>query len=176
MKRIYVIIVFMNLLLSASAQLVINSQFQPITYDEMVAPLIMVQRFQKECLNNLQEILNQTETVEVYISKEKDPIVWGKYADCYNSIISAYNSIIENGTNQGTRGVISNKRKESISLVNMIKSAYEKRNRMSQGQYARLQAVPGLVCNKYYSDISLDAYINGKEPEVTYKTKEDLNK
>lgn len=161
--------------IGTNAQIVVNSQFKPMTYDEMLAPLIMAQRFQKECLNNLETLAEQTEQAEQFISKEKDPATWRVYADCYNSIIDEYNSILKNGTNQGTRKGISDLRRQSSSLLKSIKAAYDRRNRLSNDQYARLRAVNGLMCNRFFSDISIDEFMNGKTPTVTYHNREEFN-
>lgn len=175
MKKYIFIIAAMFLAISANAQIVVNSQFKPMTYDEMAAPLIMAQRFHQECLNNLDALAEQTEQAEQFISKEKDPTTWKVYADCYNSIIDEYNSILKNGTNQGTRKAISDLRRQSSSLLASIKAAYDRRNRLSNDQYARLRAVDGLMCNRFFSDISIDEFMNGKTPIVTYQTREEYN-
>ena len=146
-----------------------------MTFDEMAAPLIMAQRFQQECLNNLDALAEQTEQAEQFISKEKDPTTWKVYADCYNSIVNEYNSILKNGTNRGTRKAISDLRRQSSSLLASIKAAYDRRNRLSNDQYARLRAVDGLMCNRFFSDISIDEFMNGKTPTVTYQTREEYN-
>ena len=93
MKKYIFIIAAMFLAISANAQIVVNSRFKSMTFDEMAAPLIMAQRFQQECLNNLDALAEQTEQAEQFISKEKDPATWEVYADCYDSIIDEYNSI-----------------------------------------------------------------------------------
>lgn len=175
MKKYIFIIAAMFLAISANAQIVVNSRFKSMTFDEMAAPLIMAQRFQQECLNNLDALAEQTEQAEQFISEEKDPATWEVYADCYNSIIDEYNSILKNGTNQGTRRAISDLRRQSSSLLASIKAAYDRRNRLSNDQYARLRAVDGLMCNRFFSDISIDEFMNGKTPTVTYQTREEYN-
>ena len=175
MKKYMLIIVVMFVTIGANAQIVVNSQFKARSYDEMVAPLLMVQRFHQECLDNLDALAEQTEQAEQFISKEKDPATWKVYADCYNSIIDEYNSILKNGTNQGTRKAISDLRRQSSSLLASIKAAYDRRNRLSNDQYARLRSVDGLMCNRFFSDISIDEFMNGKTPTVTYQTREEYN-
>lgn len=152
----------------AEAQIVINSQFKARSFEEMAAPLIMAQKFQNECLEKLEVLSEETEEIESFINKEKDPVSWKMYADCYNSIIDVYNDIVRRGTNQGTRNTISSLRRASISVRNQIKTAYEKRAQLANDQYIRIKSIQGLICDKYYSDISLDCYLNGNTPEVKY--------
>lgn len=163
------------LAVNANAQIVVNSQFKPMTYEELAAPLLVAQRFHQECLDNLENLAKQTEQAEQLISKEKDSTTWSVYADCYNSIIGEYNSILKNGTNPGTRKTISDLRRQSSSLLASIKAAYDRRNRLSNDQYARLRAVEGLMCNQFFSDISIDEFMNGKAPVVTYQNREEHN-
>ncbi len=160
--------------ISTKAQYV-NSQFKALSYDEMVAPLLMYQRFVQKCLDDLESLAEQTEQAEQFVNEEKDPVTWKMYADCYNSIIDEYNSISKNGTNKGTTRIISDLRRQSSSLLACIKSAYDKRNRLASEQYARLKALDGLMCDRFFSDISIDEFMNGKTPTVTYQTREEYN-
>lgn len=167
------VFLFFTIMISckANAQYTIDSKFKPFTYDEMVAPLLMAQKFQKQSLESLEVLANNTEQVEQFISKEKDPDTWREYANCYNSIIDEYNSILKNGTNQNTRGNFSKLQRQSVSLLTCIKSAYNRRNSLANDQYARLNAVKGLTCDRFYSDISIDEFMNGRTPSVTYQNK-----
>lgn len=172
MKKYLFLIATMFLAIGANAQIVTNSRYKAMSFDEMAAPLLIYQRFYQECLDKLEALAEQTEQAEQFISKDKDPATWKVYADCYNSIINEYNSIVKNGTNQGTRKAISDLTRQSSSLLAGIKAAYDRRNRLSNDQYARLRATDGLTCNRFFSDISIDEFMNGKTPIVTYQTRE----
>lgn len=175
MKKILFLLVMAFISINTDAQLVINSQFKAMSFDEMMAPVLMAQKFHQECLDNLESLAEQAEQAEQFISKEKDPVTWKSYADCYNSIIDEYNSILENGTNQNTRNHISELRRRSSSLLTSIRAAYDRRNRLANDQYARLKAVDGLMCSRFFSDISIDEFMNGNTPSVTYQTREEYN-
>ena len=175
MKKIIFIIGAILVFSTVDAQIVIDSKFKAQTYDEMLAPLIMMQRFHQECLDKLDAMAAYTEQAEQFISKDKDPATWKQYADCYNSIIAAYNSIIDNGTNQGTRKRIADLKRRSTSIVNAIQTAYNRRNRLSNEQYAKLRAVDDIICDRFFSDISIDEFINGKTPVVNYKKRSSIN-
>lgn len=127
------VFLFFTIMISckANAQYTIDSNFNPLTYDEMVAPLLMAQKFQNQCLESLEVLANSTEQAEQFISKEKDPLTWKEYAHCYNSIIDEYNSILKNGTNQRTREKIYALQRQSSSLLSSIKAAYNRRDRLA---------------------------------------------
>lgn len=171
MKKLLFLLFAIFISCNANAQSVIDSHYKPFTFDEMAAPLLMAQRFQKECLNALETLAEKTEQAEQFVNEEKDPATWREYANCYNSIIDEYNSILKNGTSQKTRKNISKLQRQSSSLLTCIKSAYNRRNSLAKDQYARLNAVKGLTCDRFYSDISIDEFMNGKTPSVTYQNK-----
>lgn len=172
MKKILMVAALVLCAVGSNAQIVVNSKFKTMSYDEMMAPILMAQRFHQECLANLSSLLEQTEQAEQFISKDKDPMTWNLYADCYDAIVDEYNSINQNGTNQGTRRAIADLRKRSSSVLSRIRSASNRRDRLSADQYSRLRATEGLTCSRYYSDISLDEFMDGKTPVVTYQTRE----
>ncbi len=171
MKKLSFLFLILIICVEAKAQIVVNSQYKARSFDDMVAPFIMVQKFQEECLNSLVTLLDQLKQAEQFISEEKDPNTWNKYENCYNSIVDEHNSIVKNGTNQSTRNNISNLKMKSSSLLADIRAAYERRNRLSNDQYARLRAVDGLTCSRYFSDISIDEFMNGNTPTVTYQNR-----
>lgn len=175
MKKFISLMAAAFLAVGANAQIVVDSHFKPRTLGEMLSPLLMIQQFQQECLDKLESLLERTEQAEQFISKERDPATWRVYADCCNSIVNEYNSILRNGTGPSTRRVISDLRTRSSSLLTSIKSAYDRRNRLSGDQYARLRADDRLMCDRFFSDISLDEFMNGQTPTVTYQNREEFN-
>ncbi len=161
--------------INVDAQYVVDSHYKAMSFDEMAAPLLMAKKFQEECLNSLETLAEQTEQAEQFISKENDPKTWSTYADCYNSIIDEYNSVLKKGTGQNTRKNISELKRRSSALLASIRAAYDRRNRLANDQYARLRSVDGLMCSRYFSDISIDEFMNGNTPSVTYQTREEYN-
>ncbi len=171
MKRFLLLFFIGASLISSNAQIVINSQFKPFTYDEMAAPLRAVQQFHNQSLNTLGNLMEDLETLESYISKQNDPTCWRIYTDCYNSMVDTYNNIQDNGTNQRTRGRINELRKYASSTKNRIINAVNRRNQLSSDQYNRLRSVSGLTCDRFYSDMSLDDFLDGSTPYVQYSNR-----
>ena len=176
MEKYIFLIVATFIVVGTNAQnIVVNARFKARSFDEMAAPLLMIRQFQQECLSNLEALAEQTEQAECFISEDKDPVTWKEYVGCYNSIIDEYNSILKKGTNTGTRKAISDLRRQSSSFITRVKAAYDRRNRLSNDQYARLRAIDGLTCDRFFSDISIDEFMDGKTPTVIYQSKEENN-
>lgn len=150
-----------------NAQIVINSQFKPFTYDEMVAPLQTYANFYNQCCETLIGLMDNAEQIEAYINKEKEPITWRRYADYYNSILEEYNRIQKKGTNQGTRGRINDLKRNFSRVINGIANAYNRRSELSNNQSQRINSTHER-CDRWYSEISLDEFLDGKTPSVSY--------
>ena len=157
--------------IAAEAQIAINAQFKARSFNDLAAPYIMYKKFYDECIDTLDNLLEQVKQAEEYISEDKDPLTWCEYVSCYDAIVNEYNSIQTGGTDQNTRSNISRLRKRSTSLLTSIKAAYNKRNMLANEQYNRLRSVEGLTCDRFYSDMSIDNFINGSIPYVNYYTK-----
>lgn len=168
-KKIFTSVFLTTFIMHAKAQIIIDTQsFKPFTYEEKMAPILMVQRFVNECLETLDNLAEQTSSIEPFLNKQKDPIAWKLYADCYNAIVDEYNNIAQYGTNQYTRGIISSLKTRSRNVRSTIKAAYDRKNQLAYDQYQRLQSSPGMKCSEFYADMSLDCFLNGNTPEVTY--------
>lgn len=172
MNKFFLAIILALAAYSIHAQIVTNSKFKPIPFQQMAGTLMAAKQFQEECLSSLEAMANKTESIEFMINKDKDPVSWGIYSKCYNAIIDEYNGICKRGTNVKTRNNLSKLRTTCNELCAKIKNAYERRNNLSRDQYARLQSVQGLRCDKFYSDISLDEFLDGKSPTIKYYTLE----
>ena len=111
MKKCIFIIVAMFVATYANAQIVVNSRFKSMTFDEMAAPLIMAQRFQQECLNNLDALAEQTEQAEQFIENfgidlDKIRITDNTYSDRINNQVSLYTYTAYGSTSMGWRGTL----------------------------------------------------------------------
>lgn len=145
----------------------IHAQFRPFSYEEMVAPLEEMQRFHDQCCETLLQLMNNSQQVESYIIKDKDPITWDRYKTYYNSIENEYNNINSYGVNQYTSANINQLRKD-FSIINGIVQAYNRRQALSIEQYKRVQNSPNLVYNQDYGDISLDDFLDGNTPNIRF--------
>lgn len=166
-KRLFTLVIIIVCSLSSKGQIVINSPFKPFSYDEMVAPLQAVANFQKECCETLIGLMENAEQIEPYINKSIEPITWKRYADYYNSVVDEYNRIRKNGTNQGTRNRISELQRNFSRVIKGIGNAYNRRNELAKNQYERIRTTHEKCC-RWFSEIPLDEFLDGKTPNVTY--------
>lgn len=151
----------------SSAQIVIGSKYRPFSYGEMLAPAMAAANYHRECCDKLENVLEKAEVIESKINKEKDPITWKRYCDFYNSVVDEYNIIMKNGGNASTDGNIQKIKKQFTIVINGISNASERRMDLAYTQYQRIMAT-NEKCDRFYSDISLDEFLDGKTPEIKY--------
>ena len=162
MKKVIILVLSFLSVFCSNAQV-----FEPLTYEELAAPLRAATAYHNQCCDALIQLMEGAQSIEAYISKDKDPICWTRYCNYYNSVVAEYNSINQYGVNGGTRQHISNLR-TNFSVIRAIGIAYEKRYNLAQEQYNRLKSSPNLRCDKYYWDLSVDDFLDGKTPKVNY--------
>ena len=168
---IFVFVIFLHFAESANAQS--TARFTPFTYEEMAAPLRAYTNFFNQCCETLIDLMENAEQIEPYINKEKEPITWQRYCNYYNSIVNEYNSINKQGTNTGTRGRINNLKRNFSRVINDIANTYNRRNQLANNQFQRIQSTKER-CDRYFSDIPLDEFLDGKTPSIKYYTN-DIN-
>lgn len=151
----------------------VESSFTPMTTDELTAPLLIYRAHYKACLEKLQGLLDRTELYSKYLDQEKDPEAFDRFVSCYDEIVEAYNNIIKHGLSGNTNSEISRLREKSSDVCSAIETAYERRKMLAESQYNKLRANYGLVCDRYYSDISLDEFLDGKTPSVTFSNRQN---
>ena len=124
-RIIYSTLILLSVIFSerATAQIVINSQFKPFSYEELAAPLRAATQFHNQCCETLIGLMENAEQVEQYINKENEPITWRRYADYYNSIVDEYNRINRNGTEAGTRRRINDLKRNFSRVIKGITGA-----------------------------------------------------
>ena len=143
-----------------------TAQYRGMTFDEMMKPLLLYRNFFDECNNQLIALMESAQEIEPYIDRNKDPNTWNRYTAYYNSVVNEYNNINQRGTNQNTRSNIANLRRR-FSEINSIIAAYNRRADLANAQYHRLRST-NQRCDRYYSEISLDEFLDGKTPVVNY--------
>lgn len=168
-KLKYVSLLFISFVCSTNSygQIVINSQFRPFSYDEMVAPLQAAANFHRVCTETLLSLMENAEQLEPYINRDKDPISWKRYVDYYNSVVDEYNRIQKNGTNQGTRARINDLKQNFSRVIIGIGNAYNRRNELANNQYQRVRST-NEKCSRWFSEISLDEFLDGNTPTISY--------
>lgn len=143
----------------AGNTLTIGARFKPMSYAEMIAPVLGANqefRAQQDSLDKL----NQASSVwENMANKETDPIAYQKYTNYANSLKQQANTLASQGLSPNSRKAISQLQGQYQSDILPIEQAYKKRGELVDF-YSKARAQnPTLMSNVDPSKLSLDKLI-----------------
>lgn len=145
----------------------LSPSYSPSLFNETLGTMMLYQSFYQDCCNRLIELMDKAEDIEPYINPHTEPLTWQRYLNYYNSIVNVYNDVSKNGTDSSTRTKINNLRRD-FSVIKSIQVAYERRSQLAQSQMIKLNS-QNITCDRLYSEISLDEFLDGKTPVINYK-------
>ena len=96
-----------------------------------------------------------------------EPICYRKYKKYVNDLEAEINKIHKDGYDTEISSRASNFRLRYSNEISPIITAYNRRVELANSQNASMAANPGIRYNRFYSEISLDEFLNGKTPNVS---------
>lgn len=146
----------------------INSQFKPLTYNEMVQPLLQYKEAYEQVENDYSTLAAQAEAWRSIADREKSPKAYDMYRRYSGELENLTNDLTQNGLSFHTRGQLLNMKKRYAQEIAPIQVAYENRKKdIDRISEARLKDSSLLVSSEA-SMSSLDDYLGGNTP--TYNT------
>lgn len=141
--------------MARSDYFIINSQFKPFSYNEMLAPVQMA----NQEFYNVQEQLGQLDTQasvwEGLINKEVDPEAYDQYSAYSNALRNEANSLIQKGLTPASRRSLSKMRARYSSDIVPLEQAYSRRQALQDEQRKALLQNPSLIYDRDASTIRL---------------------
>lgn len=152
--------------------LVINSQFRPFTYDEMVKPLIQYREVFDKVEQDYSDLVTQTETWKDIASQENSPEAYAMYKGYSDQLNSLADSFSKEGLKLGTRKSLMGMKRRYASDITPIAKASEAMNAANE---LRVKAGPDAIfeVGEYNS---LDDFLHGKTANNKYQSREALTK
>lgn len=151
--------------------LVINSQFRPFTYDEMVKPLVAYKEAYDKVEQDYSDLVTQTEMWKDIATKENSPEAYAMYQR-YSSDLNAIVDDFSRGMNiNNRRALIGMKRRyaQDITPIAQADAAMKEANEF------RAKAGPDAIFEVSQYD-SLDQFLHGKKANNRYQSREALTK
>lgn len=141
--------------MARSDYFIINSQFKPFSYNEMLAPVQMA----NQEFYNVQEQLGQLDTQasvwEGLINKEVDPEAYDQYSAYSNALRDEANSLVQKGLTPASRRSLSRMRARYSSDIVPLEQAYSRRQALQDEQRKALLQNPSLIYDRDASTIRL---------------------
>ena len=148
--------------------LVINSQFRPFTYDDMVKPLVQYKEAYDKVEQDYSTLSAQTEALKDIAERSRNPIAYEKHSRYLNDL----NEVIKDfskGMNISNRKALLDLKRRYYEDIEPIARASKKIEELSTEQRKLAASNPNLMFDRdFSSDVSIDQMM--ENPNLSYKT------
>ena len=148
--------------------LVINSQFKPFSYQEMLAPTLMATQAHQELENQYGELAAKANVWEEMANEQTDPYAYKMYKTYANDLEEQAGQLAREGLNAASRRDMLNMRARYSKEITPIEQAYTARQKQAEEQQKALLQDPTLMLSRRASTTSLDDYI--RNPQLAYES------
>ena len=152
----------------ANYSLVINSQFKPFSYQEMLAPTLMATQAHQELENQYGELAAKASVWEEMANEQTDPYAYKIYKTYANDLEEQAGQLAREGLNVASRRGMLNMRARYSKEITPIEQAYTARQKQAEEQQKALLQDPTLMLSRRASTTSLDDYI--RNPQLAYES------
>lgn len=151
----------------ANYSLVINSQFKPFSYQEMLAPTLMATQAHQELENQYGELATKASVWEEMANEQTDPYAYKMYKTYANDLEEQAGQLAREGLNAASRRGMLNMRARYSKEITPIEQAYTARQKQAEEQQKALLQDPTLMLSRRAATTSLDDYI--RNPQLAYE-------
>lgn len=152
----------------ANYSLVINSQFKPFSYQEMLAPTLMATQAHQELENQYGDLATKASVWEEMANEQTDPYAYKMYKTYANDLEEQAGQLAREGLNAASRRDMLNMRARYSKEITPIEQAYTTRQKQAEQQQQALLQDPTLMLSRRASTTSLDDYI--RNPQLAYES------
>ena len=152
----------------ANYNLVINSQFKPFSYSEMLQPVLMATQAHQELENQYGELATKASVWEEMANEQTDPYAYKMYKTYSNNLEKQAGQLAREGLNAASRRDMLNMRARYSKEITPIEQAYTARQKQAEQQQQALLQDPTLMLSRRASTTSLDDYI--RNPQLAYES------
>ena len=151
----------------ANYSLVINSQFKPFSYQEMLAPTLMATQVHQELENQYGELATKASVWEEMANEQTDPYAYKMYKTYANDLEEQAGQLAREGLNAASRRDMLNMRARYSKEITPIEQAYIARQKQAEEQQKALLQDQTLMLSRRAATTSLDDYI--RNPQLAYE-------
>lgn len=147
---------------------VINSQFNPFTYDELVKPIQLATEAQNKVEDAYTELMTKAATVESMADQEQDKDVYMQYKIYADKLKQAADNIAMHGIDPSSRRTLMGLNKEYAEQIVPIQTAYARRQQLADEQRKGLLSNPTALYDRDISQVGLKDFMDN--PNLGYKS------
>ena len=151
----------------ANYSLVVNSKFQPFSFERYIQPYQMYGEAYKEIENQYGELATKASIWEEMANEQTDPYAYKMYKTYANDLEEQAGQLAREGLNAASRRDMLNMRARYSKEITPIEQAYALRQKQAEQQQQALLQDPTLMLSRRAATTSLDDYI--RNPQLAYE-------
>lgn len=151
----------------ANYELVVNSKFQPFSFERYIQPYQIYGAAYKELENQYGELATKASVWEEMANEQTDPYAYKMYKTYANDLEKQAGQLAGEGLNAASRRAMLNMRARYSKEITPIEQAYTTRQKQAEQQQQALLQDPTLMLSRRAATTSLDDYI--RNPQLAYE-------
>ena len=152
----------------ANYSLIVNSKFQPFSFERYIQPYQMYGAAYKELENQYGELATKASVWEEMANEQTDPYAYKMYKTYANDLEEQAGQLAREGLNATSRRDMLNMRTRYSKEITPIEQAYTARQKQAEQQQQALLQDPTLMLSRRAATTSLDDYI--RNPQLSYES------
>lgn len=160
----------------ANYSLVVNSKFQPFSFDRYLQPYQIYGQNYKEIEEQYTDLSTKAGIWDGLANEQTDPYTYKMYKTYANDLKNQASQLASEGLNAVSRKNMLNMRARYSKEIIPIEQAYNRRSKLAEEQRKLRAANPSIMFDRDFSSISLDDLLDNPELSYTSVSGDDLYK
>lgn len=160
----------------ANYSLVVNSKFQPFSFDRYLQPYQIYGQNYKEIEEQYTDLSTKAGIWDGLANEQTDPYTYKMYKTYANDLENQASQLASEGLNAVSRKNMLNMRARYSKEIIPIEQAYNQRSKLAEEQRKLRAANPSIMFDRDFSSISLDELLDNPELSYTSVSGDDLYK
>lgn len=160
----------------ANYSLVVNSKFQPFSFDRYLQPYQIYGQNYKEIEEQYTDLSTKAGIWDGLVNEQTDPHTYKMYKTYANDLENQASQLASEGLNAVSRKNMLNMRARYSKEIIPIEQAYNKKSKLAEEQRKLRAANPSIMFDRDFSSISLDDFLDNPELSYTSVSGDDLYK
>lgn len=160
----------------ANYSLVVNSKFQPFSFDRYLQPYQIYGQNYKEIEEQYTDLSTKAGIWDGLANEQTDPYTYKMYKTYANDLENQASQLASEGLNAVSKKNMLNMRARYSNEIIPIEQAYNQRSKLAEEQRKLRAANPSIMFDRDFSSISLDDLLDNPELSYTSVSGDDLYK
>lgn len=160
----------------ANYSLVVNSKFQPFSFDRYLQPYQIYGQNYKEIEEQYTDLSTKAGIWDDLANEQTDPRTYKMYKTYANDLENQASQLASEGLNAVSRKNMLNMRARYSKEIIPIEQAYNQRSKLAEEQRKLRAANPSIMFDRDFSSIPLDDLLDNPELSYTSVSGDDLYK